>query len=111
MILYANDIVEKMTYCKLALYADNTVLYSANSKLKSTERKMREDMQALSSWCALNGIKMNTDKTKLMWFGNAKKLKEVPNLEISIEGRPIQTVSSYRYLGVTLDGQLNFASI
>ena len=68
-------------------------------------------MQALSGWCTTNGIKMNTDKTKLMRFGNAKKLKELPNLEISVDGSPIQTVCSYKYLiiGVTLDGQLNYA--
>ena len=52
---------------------------------------------------------MNTYKTKTMWFGNAKKLRELPNPEITVDGSLIQTVSSYKYLGVTLDGQLNYA--
>ena len=63
----------------------------------------------LDGWCTANGIKMNTDKTKLMWFGGAKKLKELPDPEIVVDGTPILTVNSYKYLGVTLDGQLNYS--
>ena len=94
-ILYAND-----------MYA---VLYTASSNPRLAESRMSKDIQALSDWCTTNGIKMNTDKTKLMWFGNPQKLKDLPDLEISVDDSPIQTVNSYKYLGVTLDGQLNYA--
>ena len=108
-ILYANDISDTIINCKVAMYADDTVLYTADSNFEDSMRKMRSDVQALSSWCGENGIRMNTDKTKTMSFGSAKKLKKLPPLCINIDDAPLQTVSCYKYLGVTLDGQLNFA--
>ena len=108
-ILYANDIVNTVKYCKLALYADDTVLYTASANPNVAESRMRKDILALTGWCKSNGIKMNTDKTKLMWFGSVKKVKELPAVNIRVEGCPILSVNSYKYLGVTLDGQLNYA--
>ena len=52
---------------------------------------------------------MNTDKTKLMVFGNAKKVAELPKVNIVVNSKPLQTVSAYKYLGITLDGPLNYA--
>ena len=69
---------------------------------------MRLDIAALSGWCSDNGIKRNTDKTKLMVFGGCKQIKQLPMVNIQVEGAPILTVKSYKYLGVTLDGQLNY---
>ena len=108
-ILYANDIVDRIKHCRLALYADDTVIYTASANPQVAKSRMSNDMQALSGWCATNGIKMNTEKTKLMWFGSAKQVKDLPCPEIIVDGSPLQTVCSYKYLGVTMDGQLNYA--
>ena len=49
-----------------------------------------------------NGIKAKADKTKVMVFGS----KNLPEFDVKIEG--LSKVSSYKYLGVTLDDQLNY---
>ena len=108
-ILYANDIMNTVKSCNMALYADDTVLYTANPTFDTSIVKMRSDMQALSNWCGINGIRMNLDKTKIMLFGNSKRLKALPKVNLDVDGVTIQTVTSYKYLGVTLDSQLNFA--
>ena len=108
-ILYANDIVETVEYCKIALYADDTVLYIASPQHEVSERKLRKDLTSLSDWCNRKGIRMNTDKTKLMWFGSARSTKDLPQITMTIDGSPVQSVTSYKYLGVHLDGQLNYA--
>ena len=107
-ILYANDIVDVIKHCKLALYADDTVLYTACSNHEVSERKMKKDFLAPSRCCNSNGIRMNTDKTKLMWIGSAKKLKDLPQVTVNVDGSLLQSVTSYKYLGVTLDAQLNY---
>ena len=107
-ILYANDIIGTLKNCKVALYADDTVLYTANNDFANSISKVRQDMLALSHWCNCNGINMNINKTKLMVFGAAKKLKKLPAVNISVDGIPLQTVTTYKYLGVTLDSQLNY---
>ena len=68
--------------------------------------KVRRDMLALSQWCKGNGISMNTGK--LMVFGSATKLKKLPTVNIKIDGVALQSVSSYKYLGIMLDSQLNY---
>ena len=97
-----------VTYCKLALYADDTVLYLANINFGITAHKMQEDINALSSWCMDNCIQMNMDKTKVMLFGNANKLEQLPLFEIKVNNILLQIVPNYKYLGMTLDHQLNY---
>ena len=53
---------------EIALYADDTVLFTANRKFEVSVRKMQEDLNSLSQWCTGNGIWANTDKTKVMVF-------------------------------------------
>ena len=69
-IIYANDLISVIKNCGIALYADDTVLYSADKKFISSVTKVQEDLNAVSSWCHSNGIMLNTDKTKVMVFGS-----------------------------------------
>ena len=51
---------------------------------------------------------LNTSKTKVMWFG--KKFAPLPTGVITFsEGLELELVTSYRYLGVWLDGTLSFS--
>ena len=70
---------------------------------------MRKDMCALRSWCDTNGIRMNIEKTKMMLFGSPSGLKKLPPVNIRLDGELLQMVTNYKYLGVTLDGQLNYS--
>ena len=107
-ILYANDIVEKVNSCKIALYADDTVLYIASPNFNTAIDKLQADMNSLSNWCKDNGIQMNVDKTNIMVFGGQRIIEMLPGFEIEVDGTPIKKVSNYRYLGVTLDNHLNY---
>ena len=108
-ILYANDITNIVKHCNIALYADDTVLYTANPSFETSITNMCQDMCALRGWCGANGIQMNTEKTKLMLFGSTNGLSKLPPVNISLDGAPIHTVTNYKYLGITLDGQLNYS--
>ena len=55
-----------------------------------------------------NGIKANTEKTKVMVFGSKCGLVKVPPFEIKFGDVILQKVSSYKYLGITLDPQLSY---
>ena len=107
-IIYANDINKIIKSCNIALYADDTVLYTASANFDVSTRKIQKDMNALSVWCEQNGIRMNTDKTKLMVFGSPVKISKLPDFEIKIEGSPLTVATHYKYLGITLDRQLNY---
>ena len=107
-IIYANDLSTFLTNCKIAMYADDTVLYTANRCFEDSIAQLQKDMSALSVWCKSNGITANTDKTKIMVFGSANKLKGLPEADITFEDVSISSVTSYKYLGLNLDDKLNY---
>ena len=61
----------------------------------------------MSSWCVENGIHMNVDKTCTMVFGSTRSLKNLSQFDIKVGGDAVKNVNSYKYLGITLDSQLN----
>ena len=107
-IIYANDIVNRVKFCNIALYADDTVLYLARNNFAKTVKDMQVDIDALAGWCSDNGIRMNTEKTSLMLFGNAKRIRELPSFEITVDKALLTVTTNYGYLGVPADSQLNY---
>ena len=74
-IVYANDLARVLKNCKVALYADDTVIYTANKSFDRSVANLQADIDALACWCSDNGISANTDKTKVMVFGSSNSLK------------------------------------
>jgi hypothetical protein len=65
-ILYINDLGNALTYAKLNLFADDTLLYIAAENLEEAVNKMNADLLSLSSWLNLNKLKLNIENTKYM---------------------------------------------
>ena len=49
-----------------------------------------------------------TGKTKVMVFGTSNMLGKLPHFDIALNNTPLQIVTAYKYLGITLDSQLTF---
>ena len=107
-IMYANDLSCYLKKCNTALYADDTVLFTANQNFNVSMRKMQNDLKCLEHWCNVNGIKANIDKSKVMLFGGKNVVKHIEDFSLSLCGKELQKVSSYSYLGITLDENLNY---
>ena len=75
------------------MYADDTVLYISGNDFHASVRKMREDIDAISRWCLVNGMMANTDKTKVMVFGSNNSLARIPVFEIKFGEDTSQTVT------------------
>ena len=72
--------------------------------LNALQQRFFSVQQAFS---ALNFV-LNTSKTKVIWFG--KKNAPLPTGVITTsEGLDFELVTSYKYLGVCLDGTLSFS--
>ena len=109
-IIYANDMVNIFKSCEVALYADDTVLFSKGKSLNVARKQIQSSLTALQRWCKKNGIFVNTDKTKYMIFGSKVTLAKCKEkaIKLSINKQPIARVHNYCYLGMTLDEQLNY---
>ena len=77
------------------LWADDLILLSLDTKTTQLQ------INALANFCRQWGIEINELKTQAVVFGK-KFLPSDQTPNFSIEGRPLQIVESYCYLGITL---------
>ena len=106
-IIYMNDVYTSLKYCKYKLYADDTVIYiSGNSELDTP--KLCADLSMFKKWCDQNKLTLNIKKTKYVTFGLKSQTRKIVNHTVSIGDIRIDRVHSYKYLGITLDTNMNF---
>ena len=84
---------------------DDTTLFVYGRSLRFIHAKMQRDLDNLYIWLCTNSLKLNVAKTKVMVF-NVEGL--TPNIALHIEGQYIENVTSFNFLGITLDHQLHF---
>ena len=106
-IIHVNDIANILTTCKHLLYADDTVIYKTGAVNQSTCH-LEYDLQNFKKWCDRNQLTMNIKKTKYITFGLKSQTRKIINQELLLDGFKIDKVISYKYLGITLDLNLNF---
>ena len=109
-LIFINDIKSCINNSGYKLYADDTVLYSrcTGEDDNILRTNIQKDLTTVSSWCNENAIMMNVKKTKSMLFGTRYRLRETQMPEFHVDNRPIECVTSYKYLGTYLDSELTF---
>ena len=109
-LLYANDISKVLKSCKVSLYADDTVLYYSSSNLNDTIKFVQDDLNRLNEWCILNKLTINCKKNEYCIYGMRSIIKKskTQDMILSLNNTVLEKVCSYKYLGFTLDDQLNF---
>ncbi|TDJ91328.1 reverse transcriptase domain-containing protein, partial [Klebsiella pneumoniae] len=101
--IFVNDI-PRTDLTSLALYADDTVIYSSAPHRNSVSSYIQYHLNALESWFINWKIKINTNKCKAIYFSRTYKLP--PRLYLHDEA--IDWCDSVKYLGVTLDRRLTW---
>ena len=107
-LLYINDINNVLNLCKTKLYADDTVVYATNRSEAICHDWLCEDLQVLMNWLNRNKLTINLDKTKLMLFATKNMQKKANFSEVEIQGKNLQYVRQFNYLGVKLDNRVTF---
>ena len=108
-LIYINDITTFFQDVKIYQYADDTVLsISAENPVLSNE-VISKSLLDLELWCNFNKLTINTKKTKVMYFGTTNKLKQFNQFPRAyLYGNELMKVDNYKYLGITLDCNLNY---
>ena len=89
-------------------YADDTVLFTACEDFERSVKNLQGDLNSLNVWCENNGIRANTDKTKVMVFGSSVTTNKLQQPKVLLDKVLLQNVSAYKYLGINLDSQLTY---
>ena len=102
--LYVNDIFDSLNpEVSTYMYTDDTLLVCKSDDLSVATEKAQKALEEMVLWCEENKLSINLSKTKYMMIKHTK-VDCKPQLKIG--DYKVGTVSSYEYLGMTLDDKL-----
>jgi len=107
-LIYINDLESVCVNTFPILFADDTNIFMSGKDTRELEIKMNDELIAISKWLKVNKLSLNVKKTHYMIFSPKRILNQEINLQI--EGYPINRVKSTKFLGVFIDEKLNWKS-
>jgi len=99
--IFINDLFFILNDTNIANYADDNTPYAMEKDIKCLLEKLKNDASLLHEWFAINYLKSNMGKNKLL-------VCDKKEFQIKIENELITTSPSVEILGVTIDNKLNF---
>ena len=105
------DILKKhdiMYHC----YADDTQIYLSCSldDLGAAKKKMEQCIAEIRSWMASNYLRLNDDKTEIVFIGRKSLVSKVGTVSLEIGDSVIQSSTKARNIGMIVDNVLNLKS-
>ena len=94
---------------KITLYADDTVLTCFDTNVNSFLSKTQNDLYDVKRWCDKNKLTINVKKTKIVLF-NVKPEQRLDLPLVKLSDQQLQLVNNYKYLGITVDQNLDMFS-
>ena len=108
-IIYINDLPNVSPKLKSIIFADDTTLFLSGKDLLEIKRDLNSELIKLSRWFESNKLSVNIKKTHYMLFSLHKNVQNTL-LDFRINETPLGRVSNTKYLGVYIDGNLNWVS-
>ena len=101
-LIYVNDATLESLHInsKVILYADDILLHRIIT-CPSGFTALQADINTLSKWVSVKNLTLNAAKCKYMIISRLSR-NSIPAPPITLNGQPLEKVSSYRYLGVTI---------
>lgn len=105
-IIYINDIIHSSSKFKFTMYADDTNLLLEDSDLETLHSNLLKELDLVNYWLKSNKLKLNLAKTHYICFQNRSVNNQIP--PIILEDQQLQCISHTKFLGVTIDENLNW---
>lgn len=106
--IFTSDIELPLNGCELALFADDTAIYTSSKHPQKIIDKLTESTNYLSSYCKTWKIQLNSAKTQAAYFTRRRSPRWLPQDNLNINGNSIVWTNEIKYLGVLLDKSLTF---
>ena len=111
-LVYMNSLPSVISAGTLLQYADDTTLICSGANPTSTAITMNYQLQLIHSWITDSRMKLNSNKSCVMWFmpRHCRHSRLVEQPDIVINNMPLQVTVKQKYLGLIFDNQLSWTS-
>ena len=107
--IFINDLPSVLPTDSVVLFADDSAIYIASSKLSSLNSSLQLCLNLANTWIARNGLKLNVSKTKCMLIHSSQKVVN-GCLSLETDGEKIEKVRVFKYLGVMINNTLTWSN-
>ena len=105
-LIFMNDL--PMGSTDSLLFADDTMTQCTGPTICHINYSLQKDIDTIHSWFTNNRLKLNIDKSCIMYIGSQKRLQNclinTNTLDIPVVGggNNLNILDSYKYLGLTI---------
>ena len=99
-LLYINDIALSSPMLSFYLFADDTTIFLSDKNVKNLEEILNRELVNVSHWLVANKLSLNVKKSNVLLF-RTKNNKNTLNINLMLNGIPIEEKLEAKYLGVT----------
>ena len=112
-IIYINDFARASSIFDFICYADDTTLFSTLNNLVNAQNInpdiiINKELAQINEWLEINKLSLNVTKTKFMVFHTQHKHRAIKPHVPKINNTNIEKVEQFKFLGLTLDSNLNW---
>ena len=107
-LLYVNDIQYAVQDAKARLFADDTSLLIHDKNLQNLINNTELNMRKLQTWFVLNGLSLSLHKSNFIIFHKSRHKNAEEIQKINIGEDFISRVKHTKYIGLTIDENLNW---
>ena len=111
-LLYINDLPDDVT-CDIAIYADDTTLYSKCNQASDLWQQLElaseleSDLRETVDWGRKWLVDFNAGKTQLVSFDRSNNTGAI---DVKMDGSVLEEKSSFKMLGMTFSSKLDWSS-
>ena len=107
-LIYIND-MPNATRLFVRLFADDTFLAFQHKNVRKLQKVVNQELDKVADWLLANQLSLNLLKSKYMLITRQKNIKK-KKFKLNIKRKNLEQVSTYKYLGVYFDENLNWKS-
>ena len=105
--IYSCDLSKICFDDEFIMFADDTCLTYYGDNLSDLLNHVNQRLSLIYEWCCHNKLSLNPNKCKYMIFTNKPyDINALPPL--ALDNECLENVSSFKYLGITLDSKLKY---
>ena len=105
-LLFINDLPNFVQNAQLNIYADDVVIYCSSTDIREAQLNLQKVMSRVYEWYTINKLSLSIEKCCTMLIPGNNHVDR-SNFNISVGNKILDHVHSMKYLGVTIDDDLN----